>query len=403
MGGIQNKGGLLFGYIAVLLIAIGNITNHTIGIEIIALCSISIALALKVFDGSKVYISWGQYALLVLTIVFGIIFWKFASPTPTYHGVSTCMPISWWKEITFAISLSVLVGIVFNDAREAIVATGLFCAVPTIMNSWAVIYSLISGTTITETTYSPFLGVKIANAGLSNQLLYLPAFCFFYVCCFKLRQNKTEIILLSLLYIFISSECFILQRRVVFVVLYFFVPSAWVAVQIIKKNIRIKEALTTAFLLMLLAFGFILIASQMGRPINIFNDPRFHFQWSFFQQLIDHPLKNAVLDLCYQKKYEVWWFHNFFADVHRSSGFIPFVLAVILVGFIGTRIAYYVFYRGGNMLFLFMFLFVFLILNSSVVPEGEFQPLLLVLMLGSLNEALLAQCGRLLSDQRTSA
>ncbi len=402
MAKLQNKGRLLFSYIAVSLTAIGNITNHTIGIEIIALCSISIALALNICDGRKLYITWWQGALLLLTILFGATFWKFSSPAPTYHGVSTCMPIGWWKEIGVAMLLSVLVGMVFNDAHEAIVAIGLFCVVPTIMNSYSVIYSLISGPTITETTYSPFLGVKIANAGLCNQLVYLPAFCFFYVCCLKMRQNKTAIILLGILYIFISAECYILQRRVVFIVLYIFVPFAWIAMQIIKKNIRKKQVLTTAALLIVSGLGFILITSKMGRPINILNDPRFHFEWSFLQQFLHNPLKNAILDVCYQKQYEVWWFHNFFADVHRSSGFIPFVLAVILIGFIGGRICYYVFYRGGNMLFLFMFLFVFLILNSSVVPEGEFQPLLLVLMLGSLNEALLAQRSRPQNNQDCS-
>jgi hypothetical protein len=44
----------------------------------------------------------------------------------------------------------------------------------------------------------------------------------------------------------------------------------------------------------------------------------------------------------------------------------------------------------GRML-LMVFIPVFLILNTSVVPEGEFQPILLILLLGGCAESILRE------------
>jgi hypothetical protein len=388
------KTSYILGYLSVALIGIGNITDsqNTRIIQIVALSLICIVITLKSIVLKRVYINKPQAAFIAFSIIFGWTFWKLSAPEINYNGDPTSMPDWWWEELVFSIGLAAIAGTLFDDNRKAIIAIGIFCAVPTLMQSWSILYSLIYEISLTDSTYSPFLGFKISNAGLCNQLLYLPTFLFFYNLNAEKSKKTVRLITLSAIYILVSTECFILKKRVCFIMLYCILPFISIMLKVIKKDIKIKKIASYIALAIIMVCGFVFVANQMGRQTNIFSDGRFGLQSIFLKQFFNHPFKNASLDINDQIAYgKVWWFHNFFADVHRSSGIIPFVLAVILVGFIGARIYYNIFYKGGNMIFFLMFIFVFLILNSSVVPEGEFQPLLLVLLLGSINESVLAR------------
>ncbi len=380
----------IFSLFAVALIAVGGITNYTLLIETIA----ALLIILVFINNCKpilAKINKNQLFLLFCSILFIALFWLLSAPLPKYNGESTIWPAYWWERLAFDTLLAVLVGFLISDSKHAITSIGIFCTVPTVMITGAVIYSVVHGLSLYVTTYSPYLDGRVSNAGLCNQLLYLPAFLFFYVFSSKEKQTNSNLLSLLILYIFVSIECFLLQKRVAFIVLYFLVPLSVIVVKVREKKISFKHVIASAALLLIGATGFVIIATKMARPINVFNDPRIHLHWSFLKQLLSHPLINASLEMHHQIDYgNIWWFHNFFADVHRSSGIIPFVISIILIGFIGLRIIYHVFYKTGSIILFFMFLFVMLLLSSSVVPEGEFHPLLLVLLLGSINESLLA-------------
>lgn len=81
------------------------------------------------------------------------------------------------------------------------------------------------------------------------------------------------------------------------------------------------------------------------------------------------------------------WFHNFFADVHRISGFWALLAAIILVSYIFIRLIalFRVNKKFGGFL-LAVAIPTFLIMMTSVVPEGEKQPFILMLLIGSVCE-----------------
>ena len=89
---------------------------------------------------------------------------------------------------------------------------------------------------------------------------------------------------------------------------------------------------------------------------------------------------------------DLFWFHNFFADVHRLSGFLALLMAIILMAYIFYRIICVI--RIDLRVGLFLMAIAipcFLIMNTSVVPEGERQPFLLMLAIGAISEVLISR------------
>ena len=88
---------------------------------------------------------------------------------------------------------------------------------------------------------------------------------------------------------------------------------------------------------------------------------------------------------------DLQWFHNFFSDVHRFSGFWSLATALLLFGFIFYRLILLI--RTNQTMGLFFTAIaipIFLIMNTSVVPEGERQPFFLLIFIGVICEKLLA-------------
>ena len=128
------------------------------------------------------------------------------------------------------------------------------------------------------------------------------------------------------------------------------------------------------------------------RPIDqtFFNDARFQM----FRYWIDHLAINPFqrIEVGPAQWADLQWFHNFFADIHILSGFWALITAVILVAYIFIRILCVI--RRDKRFGLFLmaiFIPCFLIMNTSVVPEGERQPFLLLLALGAIAEVVLAR------------
>lgn len=132
--------------------------------------------------------------------------------------------------------------------------------------------------------------------------------------------------------------------------------------------------------------------NQWSRPINkdMVNDGRFQMLFYWLENFIQDPF--ARIEVGPVKWQEYQWFHNFFADVHRLSGFWALAAAVLLFGYIFYRLITLI--RIDKYIGCFLMAIaipVFLIMNTSVVPEGEKQPFLLLLFIGLICELVLAK------------
>jgi hypothetical protein len=128
------------------------------------------------------------------------------------------------------------------------------------------------------------------------------------------------------------------------------------------------------------------------RPLHkdILNDARFQM----FQYWLDHVIIEPFqrLEVGPAPWTDLQRFHNFFADVHRLSGFWALLAALILVAYIFLRILFVI--KRNKRLGLFLMAIAipcFLIMNTSVVPEGERQPFLLLLAIGAISEVVLGR------------
>ena len=128
------------------------------------------------------------------------------------------------------------------------------------------------------------------------------------------------------------------------------------------------------------------------RPLdqNLFTDGRFQMFRFWFEHLISNPFKRVNVGPAPWDSYA--WFHNFFADIHRLSGFWALLAAAILMAFIFYRIICVIKLDRRFGLFLMAMAFpCFLIMNTSVVPEGERQPFLLLLAIGAIAEVTISR------------
>jgi hypothetical protein len=136
-------------------------------------------------------------------------------------------------------------------------------------------------------------------------------------------------------------------------------------------------------------------ANFLNRAINhnLLSDARFMMFQFWLEHLIENPFKRTEVGPAPWDTLQ--WFHNFFADVHRLSGFWALLAAVILVSYIFFRVLCVIKREGRFGLFLMsMAICCFLIMNASVVPEGERQPFLLLLAIGVISEVILARLAK---------
>lgn len=363
--------------------------QHTLTFEYYSIALFFVVLGISAIQsGAFPNVSRGGLILIATASLFSISFWALSAPAPRINGASTVMPFQWWKEIDIAIILASVVGIIISTRKEAVVAIVGFCLTISVFESYCVLYTIIWKVQEQGLVWNPFAGYCYASSGICNLIVFFPVFIASYIF-FRDRSKKIKIwhyITLILAYLLISFEAIILKERAVFAILYVVITgliifNCWRVKKIIMKN--------AIGIFVGIALLFFIVISSMHRPVSMLNDARFTLYKSFINQFIKSPFTHAQVDFDSQKTMGVWWFHNFFADVDRSSGFIPYALSIILVGYIGIRIIYAYKIKTSHSYILPIFICMFLIINTSVVPEGEFQPLTLIVILGSINEALL--------------
>lgn len=122
---------------------------------------------------------------------------------------------------------------------------------------------------------------------------------------------------------------------------------------------------------------------------DLMHDARFQMLSHWLAHLIEDPFTRIEVGPAQWQ--DLQWFHNFFADVHRFSGFWGLAAAILLLGFIFYKLMLLI--RANQSMGLFLMAIaipIFLIMNTSVVPEGERQPFFLLIFIGVICEKLLA-------------
>lgn len=130
----------------------------------------------------------------------------------------------------------------------------------------------------------------------------------------------------------------------------------------------------------------------LNRPLDssLASDARFQMFQFWAERIIENPFERVEVGPAQWS--DLQWFHNFFADVHRLSGFWALLIAIILMAYIFYRIICVI--RIDQRVGLFLMAVAipcFLIMNTSVVPEGERQPFLLMLAIGAISEVLISR------------
>lgn len=123
---------------------------------------------------------------------------------------------------------------------------------------------------------------------------------------------------------------------------------------------------------------------------SLMNDARFQMFGFWMNHLLADPLQRIEVGPVPWNIYP--WFHNFFADIHRLSGFWALLTAGLLMAYIFIRLLFLI--RVDQRFGLFLMAIAipcFLIMNTSVVPEGERQPFLLLIAIGAISEVILGR------------
>lgn len=242
-----------------------------------------------------------------------------------------------------------------------------------------------------------FLGIKksINTPGISNLLCLFPTA---FIAGLILKPNERPCLFWSVGIVGFSlsiAAAVLIGQRSYFVIVFVIDPIIAGVFLLIQRSwhsfFAVVLSTLTLPLMMLLnestTISFVLKRFQEHRLIH---DGRFQMLQYWIKHLLANPLDQIKVGP------EAWahlqWFHNFFADVHRLSGFWALLAAITLIALIFYRLIHLI--KTETRLGFFLATIAttcLLIINTSVVPEGEKQPFLLLLAIGAITEVVLAR------------
>ncbi len=376
------------------------------GVYPLMLPAVVIALVGLFFVGYTPYISNirnlmpapGFWVFLVLLGLFFVSYSGFYIP---YHPNLLKMPRAYFP-VLFALSLFTVFCVCFLSKYTQVIdfiwffciGALLFClltVVATLLLEKAPYYSKVL-----DVRYLAF-GIKkyINTPGISNLLCLFPAV---FMGCLLLKpiDRPRFFWVLGLLGLILSVGANIaIGQRSYFVLTLVIEPAViCLFLLLLKKSWRSFLAIfcLIASYPILKELDRALGTALLYRPLNhdLLNDPRFQMLRYWLDHLIVEPFQRVEVGPAPWA--DLQWFHNFFADVHRLSGFWALLAASILVAYIFLRILFVIKRERGFGLFLMAVAIpCFLIMNTSVVPEAERQPFLLLIAIGAICEVLLAR------------
>jgi hypothetical protein len=294
-----------------------------------------------------------------------------------------------------------------KDSTQYIKFVWVFCmgatmfGVITIGASIALETPLYYGKLVNILTTKIFIARSFINSpGVANLLCFFPNA---FIAGFLLKKNQRPwgFWPLGLVGLALSLwAAMIIDQRSYFVITFLICPTLVSIFLIFQLDWR--GLVFTIFLLgaysILWSLNESFFAGFLARPVTIslLHDTRFEMLFFWIRHLINDPFARILVGPEQWK--DLLWFHNFFADVHRLSGFWALSAAVLLVGYIFFRLLMLIrFDRAMGLFLMAIAIPMLLIMCTSVVPEGERQPLFLLIFIGIICEKLLATRKKILA------
>lgn len=337
---------------------------------------------------------------LIFSSLLGLFFFCYAEFYLPYHPEILVMSWSYFQ-VLFGLCIFTVLWIIMLEKNADLVGfIWMFCLGSLLFSIATVIFAILLQKppfygSVIDIRYLPFGTIKFVNSpGIANLLCLFPTA---FLAGFLLKPDQRPRwfwMLGGFGFVLSLISALTLGQRSYFVVVLFITPIIVALFLLLLRSWRAFVVICT------LLIGYRLLRwldLAMGmnflyRPLDqsLFNDARFQMFHYWLEHLVVDPFKRVEVGPIPWNHLQ--WFHNFFADIHRLSGFWALLTAVILVAYIIIRLISVI--RIDRRLGLFLMAIAipcFLIMNTSVVPEGERQPFLLLLAIGAISEVILGR------------
>lgn len=339
----------------------------------------------------------GFLSLFTITVFFLSFYWGLYIP---YHPNILRMPFGYFPILSTISIVSLLWFSCLGKNNSPIKFIWLFCFGSLFFSLLTIITTVILlnppyHANAIDIRYAAFGYIKHLNTPGISSLLTLFPLAFIAGVILNSDQRPKHYWLLGITgFAFSLAAATVISQRSFYVIVLFIEPiivgffllltRSWHRFFAVISLIAIYPILWLLDQLPRLAF--------LNRPLDrsLVSDARFQMFQFWLERVIKNPFD--VIEVGPAQWSSLQWFHNFFADVHRLSGFWTLLIAIILMAYIFYRIICVI--RIDQRVGLFLMAVAipcFLIMNTSVVPEGEVQPFLLMLAIGAISEALISR------------
>jgi hypothetical protein len=383
-------------FIGGALLGLGNAWGDGEALHIIANISVIVALLVMLANiftrGAGAMLAPGGLMLFILALFYFYTTAVYSVPTIDAKNISHPISLMWWIQYGKMGLSALVIGVSAHNNKQTFAAILGFC-----ICCFFIAVGFISFTIITtgEAVYgkmsNPLTGLSMSSPGMMSLIVFLPSLMAGIVLSSEKNLRIITLPALVLTYFFASLAGYFYASRSVFIILLVVIPSLALGIYLLKTKLQEINKIVLS-LALFLGGGFIMLALHfLRRPVegNIVHDLRIQMMASFFSQVSQAPFAHPTVPLAMQAATTVHYFHNFFADAYRLSGPFCFLAALLLVVTIGARVFMLSLTQRSGVMMIVLFFVTLSILLSSVVPEGEFQPLLLLLLIGGTTETLL--------------
>lgn len=232
----------------------------------------------------------------------------------------------------------------------------------------------------------------INSPGIANLLCFIPIVSAAVFLIDRESRPKGLILIGGILSILAIGSALLLQQRTFFLIVLVVQPITVAILLLVLRRYRLAALI---FSLCLVYPGLIYLESFLGITIlprklgaDLLADARVQMFGYWVTHLLNDPWQRVHVGPAPWDT--LFWFHNVFADIHRLSG-LPALIAFVAFLVVFFARTFWLLWRrpSWGAFVLAVAIPTFMIMNTSVVPEAEKQPFLMMILLYSICECLL--------------
>jgi hypothetical protein len=390
---IKIKNSLFSIYLFTLAFSIG-LGTFKVSLALIVLGLVSLPIAWAQHQARLIYPKAGGWILLFLSALFLISYWVSYVPyKPSIFSFEAN-----YFEMLFVLSICVLIMPFFLKDTQKILDLIWYLGLGAFL--WAAVTIFATVLLAPPPYYGKIVDLRALARGLiqfgntpgiANLLTFFPIIFYASLIYPTRERSKGYWAGIALVMIATLVGAVLIEQRSFFVISFFVLPtlvgSLLFAMDQRKLGLWVLSLLAIYPLLLLVNH----YAPFLDREIktDIFLDARFEMVVFWLHQMLANPFGSPLVGPPPLDMYP--HFHSFFADIHRISGFWALLSSVLLILYIFVRLIYLSYWnRQLGFYLLAIAIPIFLIMISSVVPEGERQFFLALLLIGALCERYLS-------------